>query len=117
MAVDLNADALDELGASAEGRLATLRADVAESAAYGVPSDLGEDEVMVTVIPRGDDVDCEDLIAFCEQRMAKFMVPRFVRVQEALPKTATQRVQKFELRKLGTEGAWDRLDSAEQIKR
>lgn len=34
MAVDLNADALDELGASAEGRLATLRADVAESAAW-----------------------------------------------------------------------------------
>lgn len=98
-------------------RVVNSHPDVAESAAYGVPSDLGEDEVMVTVIPRGDDVDCEDLIAFCEQRMAKFMVPRFVRVQEALPKTATQRVQKFELRKLGTEGAWDRLDSAEQIKR
>ncbi|MEZ5076820.1 MAG: ATP-dependent acyl-CoA ligase [Solirubrobacterales bacterium] len=98
-------------------RVVNSHPEVAESAAYGVPSDLGEDEVMVTVIPRGDGVDCEDLIAFCEQRMAKFMVPRFVRVSAALPKTATQRVQKFELRKLGTEGAWDRLDSAAQIKR
>jgi len=89
---------------------------VAESAAYGVPSDLGEDEVMVTVIAKGE-LDEADLVAFCAERMAKFMVPRYVRVQDALPKTATQRVQKFELRKLGTEGAWDSLASAEQIKR
>jgi carnitine-CoA ligase len=98
-------------------RVVNSHPGVAESAAYGVPSDLGEDEVMVTVIPRGEDVDPEELVAFCAERMAKFMVPRYVRVQDALPKTATQRVQKFELRKLGVEGAWDRLESAEQIKR
>ncbi len=91
--------------------------DVAESAAYGVPSDLGEDDVMVAVIPRGDEVDVESLIAHCQERMAKFMVPRYVRVQSQLPKTATQRVQKFELRKLGVEGAWDRLASAAETKR
>ena len=45
------------------------------------------------------------------------MVPRYVRVAPELPKTATQRVQKFELRKLGVEGAWDRLSSAEEITR
>lgn len=91
--------------------------DVAESAAYGVPSDLGEDEVMVTIVPSGNDVDLAGIIAFCEERMAQFMVPRYVRVQPELPKTATQRVQKFELRKLGVEGAWDRLASTGQIPR
>ena len=97
-------------------RVVNSHPGVAESAAYGVPSDLGEDEVMVTVIAKGE-LDEAELVAFCAERMAKFMVPRYVRVQEALPKTATQRVQKFELRKLGTEGAWDSLASAEQIKR
>jgi len=97
-------------------RVVNAHPEVAESAAYGVPSDLGESDVMVTVVPRGD-LDPAELVAFCAERMAKFMVPRYVRVQEALPKTATQRVQKFELRKLGTEGAWDSLASAEQIKR
>jgi crotonobetaine/carnitine-CoA ligase len=96
-------------------RVVNSHPDVAESAAYGVPSDLGEDEVMVTVVARGDDVDLDGLIAFCRERMAKFMVPRYVRVEEELPKTATQRVQKFELRKLGVDGAWDRLASADQI--
>jgi crotonobetaine/carnitine-CoA ligase len=98
-------------------RVVNSHPGVAESAAYGVPSDLGESDVMVTVIPREGEVDPEELVGFCAERMAKFMVPRYVRVSDALPKTATQRVQKFELRKLGTEGAWDSLASAEQIKR
>jgi crotonobetaine/carnitine-CoA ligase len=94
-------------------RVVNSHPDVAESAAYGVPSELGEDEVMVSVVARGE-LDPEGLVAFCEERMAKFMVPRYVRVTDALPKTATQRVQKFELRKIGVEGAWDRLASAER---
>ncbi|HEY2052886.1 MAG TPA: ATP-dependent acyl-CoA ligase [Solirubrobacterales bacterium] len=97
-------------------RVVNAHPDVAESAAYGVPSDLGEDEVMVTVIA-AEGFDPGALVAFCEERMARFMVPRYVRVAPELPKTATQRVQKFELRKLGIEGAWDRLDAAEEIKR
>jgi crotonobetaine/carnitine-CoA ligase len=98
-------------------RVVNSHPEVAESAAYGVPSELGEDEVMVTVVVADGGLDLDGLIAFCQERMAKFMVPRYVRVQEALPKTATQRVQKFELRKLGVEGAWDRLASADQIPR
>ena len=36
----------------------------------------------------------EELIAFCKERMAYFMVPRYVRLMDQLPKTATQRTQK-----------------------
>lgn len=83
---------------------------VAESAAVGVPSELGEEEVMIVLVPRdGAEVDPFELVEFCSERMASFMVPRYVRVRAELPKTATQRVQKFALREEGAAGAWDRM--------
>lgn len=81
---------------------------VAESAAVGVPSELGEEEVLVVVVAKGDGLDNEELVAFCTERMADFMVPRYIRLETELPKTATQRVQKFKLREQGVENAWDR---------
>lgn len=93
-------------------RIVNSHPTVAESAAVGVPSELGEDEVMIVVVANDDDgFDPGELVAFCAERMANFMVPRYVRVREALPKTATQRVQKFELRAEGFDGAWDRQAS------
>jgi crotonobetaine/carnitine-CoA ligase len=82
---------------------------VAESAAVGVPSELGEEEVMVVVVPKADGLDCSELVEFCRERMAEFMVPRYVQVDSELPKTATQRVQKYQLRERGPAQAWDRL--------
>jgi crotonobetaine/carnitine-CoA ligase len=78
---------------------------VAESAAFAVPSELGEDEVMVAVVPHpGAHVDLDALIAHCEQRLAGFAVPRYVRFVDELPKTASQRIQKFALREVGVTG-------------
>lgn len=75
---------------------------VAECAAYGVPSELGEDEVMVAVVPDpGGELEVEALIAHCQERVARFAVPRYVRVMEALPRNSSQRVQKFRLREEG----------------
>jgi crotonobetaine/carnitine-CoA ligase len=74
---------------------------VLECAAYGVPSELGEDEVMIAVVADPEaagELDVEALIAHCESQVARFAVPRYVRVMEALPKTSSQRVQKFRLR-------------------
>jgi carnitine-CoA ligase len=82
---------------------------VAESAAIAVPSELGEDEVMIVVVLKGGEtLSPEQLIAFCEQRIARFMVPRFVRFVAELPKTGTERVRKFMLREAGASDAWDR---------
>lgn len=89
-------------------RAVNLHQDVAESAAVGVPSDLGEEEVMIVVVPReGATIDPAGIRAHCAEQLARFMVPRYVLTVDALPKTATQRVQKFELRKQGLDGAWD----------
>jgi crotonobetaine/carnitine-CoA ligase len=82
---------------------------VAESAAVGVPSELGEEEVMIVVVSREDGLDPAELVEFCRERMAEFMVPRYVELRGELPKTATQRVQKYQLREQGTVNAWDRL--------
>ena len=92
---------------------------VMEAAAVAVPSPLGEDEVLVAVVPRpGASVDPEALVRYLIPRMPHFMVPRYVRVVDALPKTPTQKVQKHALRDEGiAPGAWDREAAGLHLKR
>jgi carnitine-CoA ligase len=83
---------------------------VVESAAIPVPSELGEDDVMVCLVPRGrtEEFAVAGLFAFCREEMPAFMVPRYVRVLETLPKTPTERVEKYKLRSEGvTADTWD----------
>jgi crotonobetaine/carnitine-CoA ligase len=89
-------------------RIVAMHPSVAECAAVGVPSELGEEEVMIVVVPRGDGVDPAELVEFCAERMAAFMVPRYVRTVVELPKTPTQKVQKYALREEGAAAAWER---------
>ena len=75
---------------------------VLESAVVAVKSDLGEDEVLACVVLKeGAALTAEALVAHCRDRMAGFMTPRYVRFLPSLPKTATERVQKFVLREQG----------------
>lgn len=91
---------------------------ILDSAAVAVPAELGEDEVKIYVVLRpGQDLSPVDLIAFCEERMAYFMVPRYVEFLEKFPKTATERTQKFELRKRGIGNSWDREKLGYKLKR
>ncbi|WP_428825523.1 AMP-binding protein [Azonexus sp. IMCC34842] len=87
---------------------------VLEAAATPVKSELGEDEVMITVVLReGARLSAEELIAHCEQVMAKFMVPRYVRFVAGLPRTPTEKVQKYVIRDQGvTADTWDREKDA-----
>jgi crotonobetaine/carnitine-CoA ligase len=82
---------------------------VLESAAFGVPSQLGEDDVMVAVVLQpGAMLLPEELSAFCAERMARFMVPRYIDFRDAIPKTETHRVQKALLKSTGvTSTTWD----------
>jgi crotonobetaine/carnitine-CoA ligase len=83
---------------------------VLEAAAVGVPSEFGEDDLLAVVALRpGASLDPADLIAFLEPRMAHFMIPRYVRVVDALPRTPTHKTQKYLLRADGlAPGTWDR---------
>jgi crotonobetaine/carnitine-CoA ligase len=90
-----------------------LHPAVLDAAAYGVPSELTEDEVMVAVVPRHDQVvDPASLAEFCANRMGRHMVPRFVDIVETLPRTPTEKVEKALLRERGvTPTTWDRAAS------
>ncbi len=84
--------------------------DVREAAAIGVPSELSEDEVMIVVaaVP-GRSIDPMGLANFLIERMPYFMVPRYIRVVDELPKTPSAKVLKADLRAQGVTGdTWDR---------
>jgi crotonobetaine/carnitine-CoA ligase len=87
-----------------------LHPAVLDAAAYGVPSELTEDDVMVAVVVRpGATFAPADLAAFCVDRMARHMVPRYVDVVDELPRTPTEKVRKDALRERGlTASTWDR---------
>ena len=87
-----------------------LHPAVADAAAYGVPSELTEDDVMVAVVLReGAALAPNELTDFCAERMARHMVPRYVDMVDDLPRTPTSKVMKEALRTRGiTPAAWDR---------
>lgn len=72
---------------------------VLESAAIGVPSEIGEDDVKVVVVLReGTVLPEQELFAWLAERMPRFMVPRYVEFVAELPKTDTGKVRKQILR-------------------
>jgi crotonobetaine/carnitine-CoA ligase len=76
--------------------------DVLECAAYAVPSEITEDEVMLAVVLRpGRDVDAEAILRHCIDVLPRFAVPRYVRFVDELPKTPSQRIKKYLLRQEG----------------
>ncbi len=87
-----------------------LHPHVIDAAAFGVPSELTEDDVMVAVVPRtGAVVDPAELIEFCRERMARHMLPRYVDVLPELPRTPTEKVEKRSLIERGVSAStWDR---------
>ncbi len=92
---------------------------VLESAVFAVPSELGEDDVKANVVLRpGEELAPEDLIQFCNERMAYFAIPRYLEFVPELPKTPTNRIEKYRLREVGiTENTWDREKAGVKIAR
>jgi crotonobetaine/carnitine-CoA ligase len=73
---------------------------VAETAAIGVPSEYGEDEVKVCVVlHEGHDLRPAELHAFLSARMPAFMVPRYIEYLDNPERTeAMKRIKKPPLR-------------------
>ncbi len=95
--------------------------NVKEVAAIGVPADGGagaEDEIMIVCIAEGAKPDMVEFTQFMADRMPYFMVPRYIRFVDSLPKTPTERVQKNKLRDEGiTADTWDRDAAGVKVKR
>jgi len=86
---------------------------VASAAVYPVRSELAEDEVMAAVILReGKTLMPQELATFCETRLPKFAIPRFIDMVADLPRTENGKVQKYKLRERGVPAScWDRARS------
>ena len=84
---------------------------VAEAAAVGVPSEYeNDDDIKLCVVVRqGDVLDPLDLLKHLASSLPHNMVPRYIEILDALPRTPTNKVRKSELRARGLgQPVWDR---------
>ena len=84
--------------------------DVKDVAVHAVPSELGEDDVKITVIRKeGAQVTEEELCRWMAERVPYFAIPRYVEFRDDLPRNPVGRVLKYQLRDEGvTPATWDR---------
>jgi carnitine-CoA ligase len=72
---------------------------VAAAAAFGVPSEVTEEDVVAAVVPAGAGVGADELRAFARERLAGYKVPTAIVFRDELPMTPTLRVARDELRR------------------
>jgi fatty-acyl-CoA synthase len=66
---------------------------------FGVPDErYGEELAAWVVVAEGASLDASDVRAFCDGRIARFKIPRYVRVVDGFPMTVTGKVQKYKMR-------------------
>ena len=94
-------------------------AAVAEAAVVGIASEHGDEEILVAVVPKpGHEIEPRALAEHLIPRMPHYMVPRYIRIMQELPRTATNKVKKVEIREQGiTADAWDREAANMRLKR
>src|SRR4051812_22930712 len=83
---------------------------IRDAAVHAVPSEVGEDDVKITVV-RQDGVALteEQLCRWVAERVPFFAIPRYVEFRDDLPRNPVGRVLKYQLREEGvTPATWDR---------
>ena len=94
---------------------------ILEVAAIPVASEMSEDDVMVYVVTKpGEALTHVEVVLFAAEHMSYFMVPRFVDFIDVLPKTASEKIEKYKLRQdaqARRAGLWDREREGIEVKR
>jgi len=79
--------------------------EITEAAAYAVPAKGGEgmeDEVMVALmVNKNTNIEHSNLLTKAKINLAKFAIPKYIRIMDQFPKTQTGKVQKNKLREEG----------------
>ncbi|MDT3704617.1 MAG: AMP-binding protein [Thermincola sp.] len=87
---------------------------IAQSAAIPVPDPFKGEEIKVLLKlaeNAADQVDFRELVGHCARKLAYFKVPRYFEIIDEFPKTATERIQKTQLKereKQQQDHGWDR---------
>lgn len=80
-------------------RVISAHPDVLEAAAIGVPSELGEEDILVVVVTRpGKTMLAQDVADWVAKHLAAIKIPKYVVFTDELPKTPTGRIEKFKLK-------------------
>ncbi len=79
--------------------------EVADVAVVGIPSERWGESPLALIVPvEGTDPSQEDIIAHCEERLARFKLPSKVERIDAIPRNPSGKILKVELRKPYWEG-------------
>jgi len=74
---------------------------VADIYVYAVPdSKYGEEVAAAVRLNSGDTASLEEIRDFCEGKIARFKIPKYIRFVDSFPMTASGKVQKFRLREM-----------------
>jgi acyl-CoA synthetase (AMP-forming)/AMP-acid ligase II len=77
---------------------------VAEAVCFGVPHRTWGEEVAAAVVLR-DTASEADLLAYCRERLADFKRPKQIHITDAIPRTATGKIQRGVVAKAYTQNA------------
>ncbi len=74
--------------------------DIQECAAIGVPSELGEEEILLAVVARpSSKITPGDINAFAIEKLSAIKRPRYIVMVDELPHTGSMKIAKFQLKK------------------
>ena len=88
-------------------RIIGTHPEVEESALIPVSNEFGDEEIKAFIKPRSVQFDPKVFFEWCEGKMARYQIPRFVQIVDEFPKTPTQRIMKHKLSRSTTD-CWDR---------
>jgi fatty-acyl-CoA synthase len=77
---------------------------IADAQVLGVPDAFFGEELLAVILPKeGEQIDEQELRAFCKARISHQKIPRYIQFVQSYPMTASGKVQKFVLREQAIE--------------
>lgn len=92
---------------------------ISDVAAHAAEAGTSEDCLKITAVLRdGHSLTPEELCTWALDHVPHFAVPRYIEFRSELPRTPTNKIQKFQLRKEGrTAATWDREQAGIRVRR
>jgi long-chain acyl-CoA synthetase len=80
--------------------------DIAEAAVVSVPDELFMEEIRATIVLKSEaEANIEDIRSYCEDKLAKYKVPKYIELWDELPKGNTGKILKKRIQELPLKGA------------